>query len=181
MRPAPDCSGRRAGFTLVELLVTIAIIGLLLAMLLPAVQHVRAANRRNTCLSNLRQIGLGIQNYVDIQGVNGVFPWAAVLPSVSPDLPPLQEAIGPFVEDNKSIFACPSDRKYFDEEGTSYEYRQAFLAGKRRPEVLWDANRNVNYSASDIWLAYDFSHFHGKKDQPKSRNFVFLDGHTKSF
>ena len=67
---------RQAGFTLVELLVVIAIIGILIALLMPAVQASRESARRIACANNLKQLGTAIANY---ESVHGKLPPAGIV------------------------------------------------------------------------------------------------------
>jgi prepilin-type N-terminal cleavage/methylation domain-containing protein len=95
--------GRR-GFTLVELLVVIAIIGVLVALLLPAVQAAREAARKAKCQNNLKQFGLALHNYESVQGC---LPPGAI---VSPD--------GSAVYSNGLVMLFP----YFDQENLAALY-----------------------------------------------------------
>ncbi len=161
-----------SAFTLVELLIVIVVIGVLVSLLLPAVNAVRETARRTHCLSNLRQIGLAMEQYVDI---HKRFPLAAQLPSVTPDKPDLADVLGGFAENNRELFACPSDREFFAAEGISYEYSAIRVAGKTRKELT------KRRPLKQIWVAFDFDHFHGPSGAEGARNVLFADAHVESF
>jgi type II secretory pathway pseudopilin PulG len=71
----PFSRSRRSGFTLIEALVVFVVVGILVVLLLPAVQKVRESAKRSRCVDNLRQMGLGLHNFYD---VNKVLPAAKV-------------------------------------------------------------------------------------------------------
>lgn len=121
--PSPPCNRARSGFTLIELLVVIAIIAILAAILFPVFQKVRENARRTACLSNLKQIGLGIvqynQDFDEKQpcGANRYGAgtgWAA--------------QIYPYIK-SVAVFQCPDDSGV-GSRASSYGYNTNFVGGK---------------------------------------------------
>ncbi len=187
---------RRAGFTLIELLVVIAIVGVLVALLIPAVQAARESARNAQCKSNLRQMGLAMTQYLDQQGQRGKFPAVCNTPRTDNPgpLPALYEVLAPFCEKSSELFHCPSDfytppidpdtglpkpgtdawETYFEKEGTSYEYL-VWIAGKTRQEILDSPLAN---GSSSVWIMYDLVSFHGPPGENGCRNYAYLDGHV---
>ena len=105
MRTSPG----RTGFTLIELLVVIAIIAILAAILFPVFAKARENARKSSCQSNLKQMGLSINMYV--QDYDERYPNAAIMIGTTPYL--LNEVLVPYIK-NSEIWQCPSKRGAVD-------------------------------------------------------------------
>ena len=134
------------GFTLVELLVVIAIIGMLIALLLPAVQAAREAARRMQCTNHLKQYGLAMHNYADINSF--VLPWGNTHPvgQAFPDAPN-PRVRGTWVP---RIFPFIEQTALYDR----YDFTRAFhvmpnCAQNTTDETPTSARVNIYYCPSD--------------------------------
>ncbi len=142
----PSCA-LRIGFTLVELLVVIAIIGVLVALLLPAIQAAREAARRQQCQSNLRQLSIGLANY---ESAKGTYPPAFEFADPGPDPAYLSVAA---VGLNWAIRVLP----YVEQQGLYNQIDKSVVAtgvwtGKKAPPAIGNAkNAPIREAALDVF------------------------------
>ncbi len=168
-----------AAFTLIELLVVLAVIALLAALLLPVLSKGKEAGRATACVSNLHQIGIALQIYVD--GNHNLLPVMRDRPSdtnaittnalPSPDVV-LQTELG-----NTNVLRCPSDNQnLFEQTGSSYSWN-SLLNGENadRLTVL-----GMNFDPHAIPVFFDKQGFHAARGADKAVNYLYADGHIKN-
>lgn len=140
----------RRAFTLVELLVVIAIIGVLVGLLIPAVQYARQSASNTQCRSNLRQLGVAVQNYV---ATFNVLPpariaeatldrwWFGAVPSGSTAVDVQDGTLTPHYEGAKAVTFCPNAgenvTKYYQGGTGGYGYNYAYLAPLSYSPPTW--------------------------------------------
>ena len=172
---------RLAAFTLIELLVVIAIIAILAGMLMPALGQARDRSKRTACLSNLKQIGTGLEIY--IQESRDFLPVCRSYPAKPAEgeenLPGLTTVLKPYTGDGK-VFLCPSDRpvagtngkSLYEAWGCSYQWMSSLdINGKKADEKYL---RSEQFKLK-IPLLTDGDAFHGKAGKSTSYNCLYLN------
>jgi prepilin-type N-terminal cleavage/methylation domain-containing protein/prepilin-type processing-associated H-X9-DG protein len=193
---------RSGGFTLVELLVVIGIIGVLVGILLPVMGKVRESSNRTACRAALRDIGVRYRMYLDDHKQR--LPWVEPLPSIPVfNAPSLVTVLEPYSKDGGKSYRCPADRlmntlggpsdaeSYFDREGLSYRYnfilvRPPFLSkplAGNTINVLKEELDRERYESifppgklTRLAVLNDFTTFHGKAGKAGAMNYLFWDG-----
>jgi len=178
---------------LVELLVVIAIIGILIAMLMPAIQASRNKALQMQCQSNMKQIGYAMTQFLDLKGAQSRYPICWELPPpLGPtntyNLPTINTVLGPYCENNTALWQCPADEVYFPKVGLSYDYYVgSFVTGlgtantvaKTRVQGLMQgggSNAHEVNPALVLWMG-DYTPLHNA-DQTVGMNFLYADGHV---
>ncbi|MFN0067197.1 MAG: type II secretion system protein, partial [Limisphaerales bacterium] len=136
---------RRTGFTLVELLVVLAIIGVLATLMLPALARARGLARSTACLSNLRQLGVALnlytqdnENRLPVMRDRSPAPPPTNAPPATNALPAPDVVLAPHLGGSAAVWRCPADRTgLFGKTGSSYGWN-SLLNGQDpdRPRVF---------------------------------------------
>jgi prepilin-type N-terminal cleavage/methylation domain-containing protein len=171
-------AGKARGFTLVELLVVIAIIGILVALLLPAIQAAREAARRAMCSNRIKQIGLGCINY---EGNYKVFPSASSrMNNTRVDLRPdwgVFVHILPFIEEQDLYDMIDLNKDWYD---TTSE-RNAIFMTTPMEEYKCPTRQPLEYVFVSAPAAQDDTGFGNRKDSPlRTHFFGIMGGNPKS-
>lgn len=109
---------KHIGFTLVEMLVVLAVLGTLVGIGFPVMRSIIAKSRQASCLNQLRSLGVGLESY--LQDNNRILPtWKMGRASKADDEPVLETMLLSYVE-NPEAFKCPQDSKLYEKTGSGY-------------------------------------------------------------
>ena len=164
-------------FTLIELLVVIAIIAVLAGLLLPVLGQAKERGRATACLSNLHQIGVALQMYVEENENKMPVLYDALF---STNAAPRTNTIDVVLTNHLGsvkVLRCPSDdKRLFEDTGSSYGWN--VLVNGQNAEHL--NVLNLTSAPEQIPLVFDKEGFHRRRGKGSEYNFLYADGHIKN-
>lgn len=176
MKPALNGS-ERFGFTLIELLVVIAVLAILAALLLPALGRAKEAGRSTACLSNLHQMGIALQLYVQDSRnkLPTMFDWSSD-PASNTNGPAMNQVLSNYAG-SSNIFRCPSDKQnLFEATGSSYAWN-SLINGQDADHLRV---MGMDFETHQIPVAFDKANFHQALGGTRAVNYLYADQHIKN-
>jgi prepilin-type N-terminal cleavage/methylation domain-containing protein/prepilin-type processing-associated H-X9-DG protein len=164
-------------FSLVELLVTIAIIAILAALILPALGRAKESGRATACRGNLHQIGLALQIYVsESQNRMPTMYDQSAGTNFQTNLPTINSVLSNQLG-SLLVLCCPSDNaRVFQQTGSSYSWNN-LVNGQDADHLQIMATA---YALTKIPLVFDKQSFHAALGPKSAVNYLYADGHIKN-
>lgn len=185
---------RRSAFTLLELLVVVAIIGILAGLLIPAVTRASATSKRVACIGNLRQVTLAIRLYADdhsdsLPALGDTHPYPNGVGAYYKQLVKGYLGLSGLASPKEKVFACPSDRNIrmqVSHAFASYTFNGYEADSTEIPRITGKKLGGIRKPEKAVlvgeWPAFFGGSWHPKREnafEDAENNIGFVDGHVK--
>ncbi|MGC1480444.1 MAG: type II secretion system protein [Chthoniobacterales bacterium] len=180
----PNTKVSKRGFSLIELVIVVAILGLLATLAVPAMSRMQERAKSTSCAANLRAVGVAVQIFA--QDNQNRLPTIEGYPSdpiydgeMAEKAQTMMGALGPYGL-TESTLECPADSVWFEKEGTSYFWKPTLDDELVSNPTIYGRRGQRSIPPQYASLCTDFEAVHGPKGHRRA-NRLYLDGHVNTY